>query len=239
MDRKHTYTRVNRLEKRKKSNTLVRALVSIGGILIILLLGLFLVNGEDKKDTNEAADTQEASESTEQKSENENKEQEQEAADEPQNADDLEVETSEGDSESKDSDEDSKDENAAEEEEKNEEESSEEGTTVEQSDDPNVLKVVKKDWQPVATSQQGQHSVSWDEGSQDRKELKEAVAQASGLNAGDMIVWWIDGMGPNKVNVTASASANSQAYRVYVQWVEGKGYQPTKMEVLKENDRKS
>ncbi|WAA11537.1 YrrS family protein [Fervidibacillus halotolerans] len=112
----------------------------------------------------------------------------------------------------------------------------------EQSDDPNVIKtVVNPSWQPIGTSQTGEHVTVYDEGSTDRIEMEQALAYATDTTVDNLIVWWLErGEIPNKhVIGTIEAKDDGQVYRVYLEWVDGKGWKPTKLEYLQENDKKS
>ncbi|QHT47240.1 DUF1510 family protein [Bacillus sp. SB49] len=115
----------------------------------------------------------------------------------------------------------------------------EEGLKVEESEDPNVERVVTKDWSSVPTEQDtgGNHSITYQEGSQDYEELKQAIRKGVGLAEDDIIYWWIgNGGGPNKAVATVSDKSETGYLRVSVEWVDGQGYKPTKLEVLKEKE---
>lgn len=120
------------------------------------------------------------------------------------------------------------------------EEEEEEETTLEETtpSDDLVIKAYTGEWEPVPTSQTEPHTTTnFSDGSADRKELKQAAAKATGVPETDMIEWWVGNNGPNKVVSTISDKKQEVIYRVYSEWVEGKGWKPTKIEELKENDR--
>lgn len=111
----------------------------------------------------------------------------------------------------------------------------------ETSDDPNVMKtVIDPSWQPVGTSQTGDHVTVYDEGSTDRVEMEKALAYATNTTVDQLIVWWLQrGEVPNKnVIGTVEAKDQGQVYRVYLEWVDGQGWKPTKLEYLRENDKR-
>lgn len=119
-------------------------------------------------------------------------------------------------------------------------EEEEEETTLEETtpSDDLVIKAYTGEWEPVPTSQTEPHTTTnFSDGSADRKELKQAAAKATGVPETDMIEWWVGNNGPNKVVSTISDKKQEVIYRVYSEWVEGKGWKPTKIEELKENDR--
>lgn len=116
----------------------------------------------------------------------------------------------------------------------------EEVVTVE-SDDPNVLEAkINKNWEPVGTSQTGEHTTQYDKGTTDRQEMENALSYATGISTDNMTVWWLENGGmPNKnVIGTISTKDSKEIYRVYLEWVDGEGWKPTKLEKLKENDKR-
>lgn len=124
--------------------------------------------------------------------------------------------------------------------ESDEEDAKEEETELEETapSDDLVIQAYTGDWDPVATSQEGEHtSTNFSEGSEDRIEIKKASAKATGLNEADMIEWWVGNDGPNRVLTTVSDKEQNSIYRVYMEWVQEKGWKPTKIEKLKENDK--
>lgn len=156
-----------------------------------------------------------------------------------QNSDQNEIEE-ENQSETTDSEETS-DENSEQvtEEEVEEEEDIEEDSEVAdveevESDDPLVEEAYTGEWSPIGTSQSGEHTTDFSDGSQDRVEISEAVSSVTGLEAGSMTEWWIGGNGPSQVEATVSSQDESEVYRVYLQFVEEEGWQPTRVELLSE-----
>lgn len=94
--------------------------------------------------------------------------------------------------------------------------------------------IVNSDWEPIGTSQTGPNStesVDWDE-------RVKALAYAIGADESNMTVWYLsrDG-GPNKSIGTVTENGNPQAYRVYLEWQDGDGWMPVKVEELIENDK--
>lgn len=101
-----------------------------------------------------------------------------------------------------------------------------------ESDDPLVEEASTGNWSPIGTSQTGEHTTDFSTGSQDRTEINEAVRSVTGLSAGNMTEWWVGGNGPSQVTVTASTNDQSEVYRVFLQFVEEEGWQPTRVEKL-------
>ncbi|GGF15141.1 hypothetical protein GCM10010954_12190 [Halobacillus andaensis] len=111
--------------------------------------------------------------------------------------------------------------------------------TVENRGDSNVVKVITEDWAPIPTKQENYTGVTFEKGSQDWEEMTAAISKGAGLTKSDMIVWWVSGDGSKSVIATVTNKTQSNNYRVYVSWVDGAGYKPTKVEVLHKNDKKS
>src|SRR5699024_10244213 len=108
---------------------------------------------------------------------------------------------------------------------------------VEPSDD-NVIEAYTGDWQPVGTEQSEPHTTNYSDGSQDRQEMRKAVAAATGLDENNFIMWWVERNGDQSVINTVSDPNETEIYRVYNTWVANEGWQPIKVERLKENDKK-
>lgn len=107
---------------------------------------------------------------------------------------------------------------------------------VDPSDD-NVLEAYTGDWKIVETVQEEPHTINYSDGSQDRIEIQEAVMIATGLNE-NLITWRVGNGGDQKVVATVSDSDETKIYRVYLSWIENKGWQPTKVELLEKNDKR-
>ena len=114
-------------------------------------------------------------------------------------------------------------------------------TIVLESDDPNVIRAEKNpDWKPIGTSQTGEHITQYKKGTVDWQEMERAISYATGIPVDNMIVWRIErGEVPNKNVVgTITIKEQTEIYRVYLEWVDGKGWMPTLLEHLRENDKK-
>ncbi|MBM7691859.1 hypothetical protein JOC77_001269 [Peribacillus deserti] len=106
--------------------------------------------------------------------------------------------------------------------------------------DPNVAKSYKNEsWKPVGTTQQGEHTATYDQGSVDWSEMEKALAYGAKIAPANLTVWWLENGGsPNSAVGTVSAKDNDQAYRVHIEWVNGQGWKPVKVQELKVNDKK-
>lgn len=109
---------------------------------------------------------------------------------------------------------------------------------IETPDDDNVVEAYKGDWEPIGTDQEGQHTIQLDEGSEDREEIEEAARMGAELDEDNMTLWWVTGEGAQEVVATVSDKDDPKTSRVYLKWVDKEGWKPTKVEVLKENDKK-
>ncbi|MGG5254957.1 YrrS family protein [Neobacillus sp. SM06] len=102
---------------------------------------------------------------------------------------------------------------------------------------PNVNQTIENpDWKPVGTSQTGAHTVVYDSNSTDWQEMLKAISYATGLDQSNMTVWFLgrDKSTANGSVGTVSSKDKQQKYRVYIQWVDGQGWRPTKIEKLSE-----
>ncbi|OCA91196.1 hypothetical protein A8F94_04875 [Bacillus sp. FJAT-27225] len=117
-----------------------------------------------------------------------------------------------------------------------------EPVVTEGGSDQNVRRTIENPaWKPVGTQQTGEHKVVTDQSSQDWQEMLDALSYAIETDKNSMTVWWLqrDRATEGGAIGTVSAKGNDQAYRVYIQWVDGEGYKPVKIEELIENDKKS
>jgi cytoskeletal protein RodZ len=101
----------------------------------------------------------------------------------------------------------------------------------------NVIKATENPgWQPVGTSQTGEHTTVYDQSSVDWQEMLNAISYATGLDKGNMTVYWLgrDKSTTNGSFSTVASKDKQQKYNVYLQWVDGQGWKPTKVEELAE-----
>ncbi len=118
------------------------------------------------------------------------------------------------------------------------EEESEEDTETEKeevpSTDENVTKAYTGDWEPIGTTQTGEHVTDFSDGSTDRNEIKTAIAAVTGISTDNMIEWWIGNAGDQQVTATVSDTQKETIARVQLNWVDGEGWQVTLVEELNE-----
>jgi cytoskeletal protein RodZ len=233
----------SRLDKRSKknSNKILNIMIAVVLLLIVVVGATIVMGGGDEKASSNVADTE--TKDTEIKdSDKSNKNAEK---------DDKSVSLDEDKKSEEKENEDKKDEEKKSDEEKQKDKASDEEDTVklegeeqselkvEDSDEPNVKKtMVHPNWKPIGTEQSGEHVSSYDMGSADWQEKVKATSYATGIPEENMTVWFIEGNGgPQKSMATVTAKDTKTPYRVYLQWVDGKGWQPTKVQELVENDK--
>lgn len=107
--------------------------------------------------------------------------------------------------------------------------------TREESNDPIVEEtVINTSWEPVGTTQTGEHVSVYQKGTPDWNEKIKAISYATGLSEDNMHIMMVkNGGGPQKSIGVVQSKDESQKYRVHMEWVDGKGWAPVKMDVLK------
>jgi len=99
----------------------------------------------------------------------------------------------------------------------------------------NVLKTIENPaWKPIGTSQTGEHTPQYSSSSIDWQEMLNAISYATGLEQSNMTVYWLgrDRSTENASVGTVYSKDKQQKYRVYIKWVDGEGWMPTKVEEL-------
>lgn len=208
-------TRSNKYDKERKTVKILTFAVIIAALIVILLLIMSLFSGGDKPQEVATESSSRVIKNSEESTQSE-------------------VQNSEKSSESSSESETSQSESS----ESAESESSESVETKEtEPTDENVTEAYTGDWKPVETQQEGEHTTNFNDGSQDRIEIKKATANATGLDESAMIEWWVENSGEGQVVATVSDTGQTKNYRVYLKWVDKQGWQPIKVEQLKENDK--
>lgn len=208
-------TSVNRQKKRRRQNILLSALVIILLILIIFLVLNFNKNkvAEPKKDNNISQIVNGETNS------NENDD----------NANNSNTANND--------DSDNSNKEVEKEDEKKENKDKKVKISEVETEDNNVEKAYIGNWEPVGTKQTGEHNTQFEEGSDDRNEIRKAIVEVTDINESDLIEYWIGNNGPDKVIATVSDMPQDNIFRVYLSWVDKEGWQVTKVERLKEYDQ--
>jgi hypothetical protein len=222
------YTRVNKFEKRRKNTKLMSVFIIAGSVLVILLIGLWIFGPDDdpgqpnnissSKDDSKENGEQIEGETTDETESGQDSSQTEETSSEVEENESSETETDGINGSLTDPGEKEQIEPA--------------------SDDENVVEAYTKAWQPIGTEQQEPHATKFELDSQDWKEMESAIRYATGLSENDMITWFIENGGDQKAIGTVTNKAQTEVYRVYLSWIENQGWQPTKIEILRENDKK-
>lgn len=215
--------------KRRKTNLILNSLIVVVILLIVIVSAniFFGNNDEGADDSNVAAENEKASAGKKDDNGEEANQQDSKATDEESN------ETSEDGS-----DEESESDNPNEE--SDDSEDLGEPVVTEGGSDANVKQTIEyPDWKPVGTTQAGEHKTVFDENSVDWHEMLLAYSYATGIDKDNMTVWWNQNNGATNAAVgTISEKGSNQTFRVAIEWVEGEGWKPVKVEELIENDKR-
>jgi hypothetical protein len=220
-------SRLDKFNKRRKNTKLINVLIVLGALLGIFLLFLMFTKDDDQpveqaQSSNEEVPNEDSQQPGLEDGESDNTDNQdaQEGEEEEENAESDEPDSTQNDDEGS-----------------NDESSN--GQVDEASDDPNVLETIVKDWEPIGTVQEEPHVATYDDSTVDWKEMWEAARYATNLTEDDYIEWRAANNGNhNKAKLTISNKAQTETYRVYIDWIENEGWKPIKVEVLKENDIK-
>ncbi|MFG6148434.1 YrrS family protein [Halobacillus sp. B23F22_1] len=231
MKNNHTRSsRSGRFEKRNKTKKITLILTAAAVILLMVYIGLFTFTGGSGP---QSEDTATQSENEEQNEENSTEDSE-ESEEDSQELEVKEKEKEEKEKEEKESS-DEEEENENEEEESSEEE--DDNREVEEGSEENVDRVITQDWDPVGTEQDtsGNHTTTFQQGSQDWNEIIKAASVATGVDSANMIEWRVENAGNERVNAVISEKSQDPVYRVLIEWVDGEGYRPVQVEELNNN----
>ncbi|WP_141433692.1 YrrS family protein [Bacillus sp. 03113] len=114
-------------------------------------------------------------------------------------------------------------------------ETSEEPIITEGGSDSSVIRTIENpSWKPVGTTQTGEHATLYETGTVDWDEMLNALSYATGIEKGNMTVVYIgnNNHDPQKAIGTVSTKDKQEKYRVYIEWIDGKGWKPSKVEEL-------
>jgi cytoskeletal protein RodZ len=218
--------------KRKKTNIVLNSLIIVVLLLIIFVAYNIFATGNDN------ASPKEESTKTEQKA-TENKETtDQKEAEEATATDDENLTESTAEEEELSEDATTPEDSSTTEDETTPEDADDSQAVVTEGDgNSNVIKSTENPaWQPAGTSQTGEHTAVYDQSSVDWQEMLNAISYATGLDKSNMTVYWLgrDKSTENGSFSTVASKDKQQKFNVYLQWVDGQGWKPTKVEELAE-----
>jgi cobalamin biosynthesis protein CobT len=221
------HSRVNKFEKRRKNTKYISILLITGSVLLVVLFGMWIFGGGN----DEMVDSDDPS------SDNGTTDDEIIIENDDEDSEETEgTESNEAEENNEGTEEDENNEGTEEDEDENNTLNEEVETEEAETSDDNVIEAYTGNWQPVGTEQEGQHTTDYSDGSQDRIEIEEAVSYATGLNQNDMTTHWVGNDGDQRVVATVSDSDHTEIYRVFLSFIDGEGWQPTKVEVLENVD---
>lgn len=238
---------------KKKLDKILNLLIGVVVVLILIVAAFIVIGGSDDPDTNNKKVAKTTQQDPEEKDENivekdpkeieKEKAQQAEDAQEAEEQDQTQTDTNENsintteenmDDTTTETDTSSNDTTT------NDDYNYEDSQTAstEASSDPNVAKVITdSSWQPTKTSQKDSgstHVSSYSEGSADWNEKITTIANTTGLDKKDMIIWYVkNGGGPDTSVGIVSSKDKKKSYRVSMKWITNEGWKPTKLEVLK------
>lgn len=234
-------SRAQSRSKKRKTNIILNSLIGII-VLLIIIVGANIFIGADSNEAGQETGSEQNN--TEDNSnigsdEEEDEEQSPEGEGDEGSTDDDSVTDDSPDADEQTED-DVNDESDTETD-SNEDPSTGKQTIEENSDDPNVEETfVNASWQPIGTKQSEPHTKNFSSDSQDWIEMQQAIATALGTTADGLTYWCVENGGGNQVVGTVTLKGNNaEPYRVYIEWIDGEGYKPVKVQDLVENDKKS
>lgn len=102
----------------------------------------------------------------------------------------------------------------------------EEGTTKNQTEQNNQ-------WKPVGTEQGTKPAMQFKEGTTDWNEMKKAISSAVDVPESQIIYDFIGNNGTNKAYGNVRDKQSNKKYKVYIDWVENKGWKPVSVQAIK------
>lgn len=105
---------------------------------------------------------------------------------------------------------------------------------VRPSDDPIVSEVIENPkWDVTPTGQTGEHISAYDAGNIDYQEKLLTLRNAVKFDENNIIYWSVKHNGSTSQSVgVVSNYDQSEMYRIYIEWVDGKGWKPVRVERL-------
>ena len=224
----NNYSRLNRKRGRNRSDKLLNILIAVVVLAIIITASIIFLGGEDNDKADvKLPDTAEENNNDDLASDNTD---EADNNDSTNENDDVDQSTDNSDESGTDDETDAADET--------DDETDVEGdpgvVKYESSVDPVVDEtIIQTGWEPIGTTQSGDHVSLYVKDTADWNEKIAAISYATNLPEDALIIWKIkNGGSPQKSIGIVSTKDKVQKYRVYLEWVDEKGWKPVKMDVL-------
>ncbi|WP_432358480.1 DUF1510 family protein [Sporosarcina sp. UB5] len=226
------YSRINRKKMRNRSNQLLNMMIGLVVVLIIIVGAsiIFGGNGEEAKVSDSGQEEIEQSSSV--KNDSQREETNSNSADGGEGT--SESSSDEGDEAGQSTSENEQsDESTSTDGEAGDDEESLTVPVVPDDDGIIVETIINSAWQPIGTTQTGVHESKYDLNSVDWEEKQKAISYATGHSVEELIYWKIkNGGGPQKSIGIVSTRDKSKKYRVFLEWVDEKGWKPVQMDIL-------
>ncbi len=219
-------SRLKQREKRRKTNIILNSLIVIVLLLIVIVsVQIFFTDDQKTSTTEEQVGNVTTEKDSAERSSDAEKPADKKDQQEDKNGsvtDDEELE--EGKKEKEKDKEKDKDK-------KNPEDLEDSAIVTDGGNDPDVKKsIVNPEWEPVGTVQSGEHHNTY--GGVDWDEMVQAISYATGIDESNMTIHFLGNNGESKSVGTVQAKDTKQKYRVYIEWVDEKGWRPTLVEEL-------
>ncbi|WP_017472648.1 YrrS family protein [Amphibacillus jilinensis] len=214
VNEEQSYSRLDRFEKKRKNTKWLSIFIGIGTILIIVfIMILAFSNREDTDLVNEPEDDSGEVERSEPEGEGDDDSSDQQPND--NNNFENETEPSNEEDELYDT----------------------EIEVIDHVEDDNVIYAYTSSWEPIDTQQEEPHQITWDQSSQDWREMMQAAELATGVGIEEMYYLWVSGDGSQSVIATFSNARMDEHFRVYITWIEYQGWQPERVDLLHRHDQ--
>lgn len=90
-----------------------------------------------------------------------------------------------------------------------------------------------KQWNPVGTEQGAKPAMQFKEGTTDWNEMKKAISYAVDVSESQLIYDFIGNNGTNKAYGNVRDKQSNKKYKVYIDWIENKGWKPVSVQAVK------
>ncbi|WP_339250686.1 DUF1510 family protein [Sporosarcina sp. FSL W8-0480] len=220
------YSRIGRKKRKNRGNQLLNIMIGLVVVLIVIVgANIFMSSNDDKKD--QVANQDEQGSIDENFSEEDANTDDGSVTDDKDDSNANDEVTDDGGSDSAGAGTSGNGQND------DEGDSEDTVTTVPNDEEIVVETIVDAAWKPIGTVQTGEHVSIYNDESVDWDEKKEAIAYATKFPVESLIYWKIkNGGGPQKSIGIVSTRDKSEKFRVYLEWVDGQGWKPVKMDIL-------